>query len=50
MERSLSEILEDIRDYDAAVRALETGKRTGTAEVLSTIAGELNLDIDDLVR
>jgi len=100
MERSLSEMLEDIRDYDAALRALEageelipaevvyalleganpirvwreyrglsqaalataagispaylsqleTGKRTGTAEVLSALAKELNLDIDDLIR
>lgn len=94
-----AEMLEDIRDYDAAVQAvengeelipsdvvyalleggnpirvwreyrglslgalaaaagisssylsqLETGKRTGTAEVLSTIGGQLNVDVDDLI-
>lgn len=94
-----AEMLEDIRDYDAAVQAvergeelipadvvyalldganpirvwreyrglsqqslasavgisssylsqLETGKRTGTAEVLSTIAAQLRVDLDDLV-
>jgi predicted transcriptional regulator len=94
-----AEMLEDIRDYDAAVRAiesgeelvpsevvyalldganpirvwrehrglsrqelavaagispsylsqLETGKRTGTAEVLNTIARALNVALDDLV-
>lgn len=94
-----AEMLEDIRDYDAAVRAvesgevlipaeiayalldgvnpirvwrkhrglnqqdlaaaagispsylsqLESGKRTGTTEVLSAIAGVLNLALDDLV-
>lgn len=94
-----AEMLEDIRDYDAAVGAiergeelipaeiiyalldggnpvrvwrqyrghtqqelaaatgispsylsqLETGKRTGTAEVLSTIARTLKVDLDDLV-
>lgn len=94
-----AEMLEDIRDYDAAAQAakngeelipadvvyalldganpirvwreyrglsqqalassvgisssylsqLETGKRTGTAEVLSTIAAKLRVDLDDLV-
>lgn len=94
-----AEMLEDIRDYDAAVKAvengeelipadvvyalldganpirvwreyrglsqgelalvagisssylsqLETGKRTGTAEVLNTIAAKLNIDLDELV-
>lgn len=94
-----AEMLEDIREYDAAVRAiesgeelipvevvhalldganpirvwreyrgvsqqalaasvgisssylsqLETGKRSGTAEVLSAIARDLNVDLDDLV-
>jgi predicted transcriptional regulator len=94
-----AEMLEDIRDYDAAVRAiesgeelvpaevvyalldganpirvwrehrglsqqelavaagispsylsqLETGRRTGTAEVLSAIAGALGVALDDLV-
>ncbi len=29
---------------------LETGKRTGTAEVLSAIAGILNVDVDDLIQ
>ena len=28
---------------------IETGKRTGTADVLSSIAGALNLDLDDIV-
>lgn len=95
-----SEMLEDIRDYDTAVRALEngeelipaevvyalleganpirvwrehrglsqvalaqeagisssylsqleTGKRTGTAEVLSIIAERLGVDVDDLIQ
>jgi len=94
-----AEMLEDIRDYDVAVRAiengeelipaevvhalvdgsnpirvwreyrglsqqtlagavgisssylsqLETGKRTGTAEVLSAIAAKLMVDLDDLI-
>ena len=94
-----AEMLEDIRDYDAAVQAidngeelipadvvyalldganpirvwreyrglsqselataagisssylsqLETGKRTGTADVLNTLAGVLNIDLADLV-
>lgn len=94
-----AEMLEDIRDYDAAVQAvengeelipadvvyalleggnpirvwrehrglsqadlaslagisssylsqLETGKRTGTAEVLNTIAEKLRIDLDELV-
>lgn len=44
-----AEMLEDIRDYDAAVAALEDGEELVPAEILKTIATILADDVDELI-
>ena len=44
-----AEMLHDIRDYDVAKQRIETGKRKGTAALLSVLAQTLNVPLDDLI-